>query len=490
MRLFAILLATMLAAGVAAFGSISVGCGSSSKPTPAKDSGVAEAGDAAPDVAMVDSGPSCQQDANTYPAPHHPIPQVDNLGGPIIKSPVIVTVTFNYNTPDGGTVPADGGEGGAADAGAPDASDPLASTFEKFGDVITGTTWWMNAVGGYGIGPGTGGGHVRLPDSQGAVGSGMPISGSSIDDSQVQAFIQQEVTAGTLPEPTSETLYALYFPASTTISLQGGTSCVDFGGYHGSTMVTDPMGASFSIAYAVLPRCNFGEFNLLDQTTFAASHEFAEAASDPQGGAPAYYLFSNASWPQLGQGTSGGEIGDLCNTPNATPYHDLSTGYAVQRIWSNKAAAASEDPCEPTDDYPQPYIYFNAAVETQSLKMQGTNVDGYAIVKRGTTVSLPVVAFSTAKLPAMLGFTVGVPPMGLGAGSGALMPPPLRDGTMVSVSLQEGQNGDCFTVDISVPTTAPVSTGNQQPIIFVVRSTLQDGTGVNYHDWPVILHVE
>jgi hypothetical protein len=537
MRPYAILFAAMLAWTLAVVGTTSIGCSSSSAKPAVKDAGPSDGSNEADAGPMLDAGPDVEQDPNVYPAKHHPIPQVDNLGGPVLTSPVIVTITFNYVVADAGqdtgtvldssqpdsTLPdaADamesgpteaGGEGGSGEAGAVDAGpadsgsvdsavadsggpvemeagpDPLAATFEHFGDVITGTPWWNSATGAYGVGPGKNGGHIRLPDS---LGPGMgTISNSSIDDSAIQAFIQQEITANLLPPPTSNTIYAFYFPSTTTVVLQGSVSCQSFGGYHGSAAVTDTTGASLNVAYAVINRCSFGGgVGLLDQTTISASHEFAEACSDPGPGL-AYYMVSNDAWSFLGQGTSGGEIGDLCNNATQTAYH--AAGYSVQRIWSNKAAALSEDPCQPTDDYPQPYIYFNAAVDTQSVMGMQGKADGYLPVKRGTTGTFNVTIFSTGPLQPLgsqLSFAVGVPPNSFGSNPAILGSQDaqgnlaLSNGTTGNLSLTTGVNGNAATLSLTVPANAPTS----PDINFVVRSTLMGTT--TYHDWPVILRV-
>jgi hypothetical protein len=332
MRFLATVFAVLLFATSLVTGAVFMGCGNSKSTSHGStvDSGSVDASDDTGDVATFDAGLGCaEQDASVYPAKHHPIPQVDFNGGQVIKTPVVVTITFDYvvikqpdsGAPDSGQpdtgsaedagMPGDGGgsEAGSAEAGAmeagpveagpadsgmpdtgtpdtgtPDAAplvgpDPYAPTLEQFGDTITTTSWWKAAVGAYGIGTGMGGGHIRLPDS---LGPGMgTISNSNISDDQVQAFIQQEITAGALPQPSDDVIYALYFPSTTTITYFGALSCEQFGGYHGATEVMDQAGNTWWPSYAVLPRCNFGNLSTLDQITFAASHEFAEASSDP-----------------------------------------------------------------------------------------------------------------------------------------------------------------------------------------------------------------
>ncbi len=426
-----------------------------------------------------DAGPDAEQDPNIYPAKHHPIPQVDDNGGPVIANPVVVTVTFNYVVGTGHETTPPGVDAGQADAAAGDAgagSDPLAPALEQFDDVILTTAWWAKSVGAYKVGPGKSGGHVRLPDS---LGPGMgTVSNSVLDDPQVQQFLQQEVLAGALPAPTAGSIYAFYFPPSTSNTLSGAVSCEQggFGGYHSAAMVTDPLGNSTTAVYAVIDQCGLGNGPVtLDPTTITASHEFAEAVSDPL--ASTFYLVSNDAWGLLGAGSVRGEIGDLCNNATETPYHD-SSGYAVQRIWSNAAAALSQDPCQPTDDLFPPRIYFNAAVDTQTIRdPAGVLADGYMVVKRGHGASLAFTVFSDANLMADLTFSVGVPS---GQNPGALDAMP--DFAVGSTSIPSGHNGNAGTLDVQVPASAPIG-----DYLFVLRSVLSQA---DYRDWPVILHVE
>jgi hypothetical protein len=101
------------------------------------------------------------------------------------------------------------------------------------------------------------------------------------------------------------------------------------------------------VAYAIMPRCS----NSLNELTLAASHEFIEAATDPMVSSPTYYM-QNQLWAFLG-----GEVGDLCVSYSGDDSYQEGK-YIVQRSWSNKAAAASHDPCVPA---PTGTPYFNLA---------------------------------------------------------------------------------------------------------------------------------
>ncbi|MGH7328672.1 MAG: hypothetical protein ACREJX_10015, partial [Polyangiaceae bacterium] len=60
------------------------------------------------------------------------------------------------------------------------------------------------------------------------------------------------------------------------------------------------------------------------------------------------------------------------------------SGFTVQRIWSNKAAKASHDPCVPA---PAGDVYFNVAPNKETIS-----------AKVGQTVTIPLTAFSDAPI--------------------------------------------------------------------------------------------
>ncbi|HZR27310.1 MAG TPA: hypothetical protein VFA71_00910, partial [Terriglobales bacterium] len=116
---------------------------------------------------------------------------------------------------------------------------------------------------------------------------------TTIDDTQIQAELQAQIDAHTLPAPATDgsgnvnTLYMVYFPLGYTITLQGFSSCVQFCGYHG-TYVNN----SLSIPYGVMPdlsapgcsgRCGSGP-TVFDNLTSVSSHELAESITDTEVG--------------------------------------------------------------------------------------------------------------------------------------------------------------------------------------------------------------
>jgi hypothetical protein len=139
--------------------------------------------------------------------------------------------------------------------------------------------------------------------------------GASIADSDIQQMLNTQIANNTLPQPTANTLYIVFLPSGTTVSLGGSSSCQSFCGYHDTI--------NNQIFYGVMPYpdCS-GCLNGLatfDSLTTTSSHELCEAITDPIPG-QGWYDQTN------------GEIGDIC------AWQTKQVGnYTVQEEWSNKA---------------------------------------------------------------------------------------------------------------------------------------------------------
>ena len=184
-----------------------------------------------------------------------------------------------------------------------------------------------------------------LPGSNQTIGRGIAIgpytitpainTTTTVDDNDIQAELQAQITAGHLPAPATDgggnvnTLYMVYFPAGYTVTLQGFASCSQFCGYHG-TYVNN----NLSIPYGVLPDLGSGgcRFGCGGGTTFqnltsVSSHELAESITDTEVGLANDYVRPLAWYDPP---PDNAEIGDLCNHQHAN-----ISGYIVQKEWSN-----------------------------------------------------------------------------------------------------------------------------------------------------------
>lgn len=387
------------------------------------------AGDASGGVVMPpppDDGP--------WPADHYPIPQMTDLGGTVLSMPDVVTVTFVGNS----------------------SRDALRAFDDR---LVQGSDWWNAITAGYGVGKGRGGTYVELP----------AMAGGTMSDAQLQGKIAQWVGSGALPTPDSNTLFVMYFASSTSITLQGTTSCRGFGGYHTSTQI--PLdGGVMDTAYAVIPDCGGG----MQGFTSTTSHEIAEATVDPHVQTrPAWYGYNDAWFGGTSSMGTGAEVADVCE--RFAPISDSSND-VVSRSWVNQAAAASHDPCQPEASGE---IYYAAAVPTQTIQINGIGIqymsDGYLVMKAGDSQTLDVVVFSEAKLPNDVTLTVGKSSRGAFASG-------ITTGVTTSLSPTTGHNGVHVAFTLQVATSVAAGT-----YPFVVRAALNAN---DHHDWPVILKVQ
>src|SRR5262249_9067894 len=126
---------------------------------------------------------------------------------------------------------------------------------------------------------------------------------TTLTDDDVQAELEHQIKKGTLPAADLNTLYMIYFPVTVTITLDGLTSCVDFGAYHFAT--NDLKLSKKNIFYAVEPDCH----SSINSIPFAPTQEFAEATTD---NVPTPGSFPDS--PQAWNDSSGFEIGDKCGS--------------------------------------------------------------------------------------------------------------------------------------------------------------------------------
>jgi hypothetical protein len=268
--------------------------------------------------------------------------------------------------------------------------DDQRSFVESFDDKITSTPWWDAVAAEYCdaknhcVGHGAGGGHVHLPSK--TFGPSYSDDGTNAAGT-FGALIYDSIQNGTLPVPDAHTVFALYIPSTTNVTNPtGDLACRDFYGYHSALTMTPP-GASTAITvpYFVIPRCVEGA----DILTYSASHELVEMATDPfiTARGPAFTGFADA-WDLNG----GGEVGDRCLFEyEAVDMQSRMTiresGFAVQRTWSNKQAAAGHDPCVPAPA-PSDTAYFNVI---------GTEPDVITLAV-GASKTIELTAFADAPL--------------------------------------------------------------------------------------------
>ncbi len=300
--------------------------------------------DAPPDGAPAGGPPDAAPDAPTdaaatdadngmpstaYPAQHPPLPELVNAaGGLVLKTPTIRLIVYAGNADE--------------------------TALATYAQRLAASAYWAATTQEYGVGALSYAGTTVL------TGETPP---ATITSAEIHKWMGQKIQSGAFGAPDPQAIYTIVYPATTTIQQPNPVnaifgpvdSCTNFGGYHDNVGVTlTDGGASTSFAYAVLATCT----SSLDDLTAVMSHEWVEAATDPEvtatgvftlSGGPnaAYYSVDpdHVVWNVL---SSGGEAGDLCQPerPEAI-YTPPDVGRAVQRTWSNQLAAASHDPCAP-----------------------------------------------------------------------------------------------------------------------------------------------
>jgi hypothetical protein len=266
-----------------------------------------------------------------------------NAGGAVLAAPKVVPVFF--------------------------ANDPDRATIEDFLGQLAPSSYWTAVSAEYGVG--------ALTIAPSVVATETPPT----TDSAVQTLISAHVGGtGGWPASTPNTIYVVFLPQGVVLSMGGGTSCQDFGGYHDET--------HGGAIYALIPRCASMTFPGLASTTIATSHELLEASTDPHPQSNAAYAAiddDDAIW----QLVPGAELGDMCEFAHAV-YQPLVGSYFVQRMWSAVSAAAGHDPCVPVLSTP----YVEAATNLSDIAVPVGN--GQNLTTRG--VKIPVGMSATVEV--------------------------------------------------------------------------------------------
>jgi hypothetical protein len=271
------------------------------------------------------------------PATAVPRAHLEYLGGPVISNVQVVMVLW--------------GPGRYAPFVTGEASPSIASFFagvtsSPYLDGLSQYDTSRAAAGGQPgtdqhIGRGTFARQVQIAPSE-------ANDGARIDDANIVAELSAQLAAGALPPPVTDdaghvdTVYMLYFPAGKTITLGRETSCKTLCAYHGSFRWS-----GLGVYYAAMPDmspgsgCDVGcgSGAPFANATAVASHELAEAITDPAVG-----LAAEVGPPLAWYDPAQGEIGDICNGLAGTILGGDGTEYVVQKLWSNLDAACVVSP--------------------------------------------------------------------------------------------------------------------------------------------------
>jgi hypothetical protein len=404
-----------------------------------------DAGDGDADAGSVDAA------STVYPAFALDAPRLINHGGPILAHPQVVAITWS--------------------------DDADAPTLEALVDKLGASAYWNSVSCEYGVGPTVSGpcNHVHIAGPAPA----------TLTDFQLESLIKKNVTNwknSGWPQPTPDTLYVAFISDSTDYQMHNSaTSVVSIcnsgtGGYHAALT-----GGASDIPYAVVPRCNG-----IDETTFVASHEIAEAALDPVPGNGAWRDFDDAHaiWNAFLVGQT--ENGDACEFYRDAMFTSAELGATLQRQWSSASFAAGHAPCVPSSptffnvtpldlsDVAWVVPDFNSGSSIGPVTAKGVNI------KVGETGSFTVGYYSDKPmandwtLKAVEGTSLRNSPSG---GSS------FANGKLtITVDKTSGHNGDKATVTVKV--NGLDSTLNANMVTLVSTDPANKGAS---HYWPVLI---
>jgi len=326
---------------VAAASTFLLACGSDATTVvaPQPDAGDPDAGVQAD--AQVDASPPAP-----FPAFAIDAPQVANAGGARLATPKLIPIYFSND------------------------DTTFTAKVTDFLGKIGASAYWPPPTKEYGVGTPTAAPPVQLVETAPA----------TLTDAQIQTWLAGKLNADdpAFPAADANSLYILYYPSTTSVSDGQGTSCKDFGGYHGSIALDSAHGTK-PVAYAVIPRCaTFANLTGINVVTGTSSHEIIEAATDPYPQSdPAYSSVDpdHIAWMFF---LGGGELGDMCAQFPGVFYKPSDLSYDVQRSWSNLSAKQGHDPCLPA----MPGPYFN----TMPVLTDKITLGGGQIITKGVTI--------------------------------------------------------------------------------------------------------
>ena len=239
------------------------------------------------------------------------LPRIKDLGGPFVRHPRVVTITFASDEP------------------------VTIARLATFGDTITRSSWWRAVTEGY------------CRDGDDCIGDGRPGVAVTLDDAlparihelDVAKLVTRRAGEGRFGTLDADTLLIVYLPKGVDLyDAFISRYCSGARAIHRSLRLPE-----LAVGYAVLPRCG-GEAEL----TTSASHEILEAATNPN---PSNRAFAFEPEPvTLGFVVAGLEPVDPCGIVDRANAPAMESGFAVQRVWSNRAASLGRYPCVPAAD--------------------------------------------------------------------------------------------------------------------------------------------
>ncbi len=207
-----------------------------------------------------------------------------------------------------------------------------AQQIEEFYQGIVGTKWF-NSMNQYKVGSGKYSGSYSFDDAQ----------KGGLTQNQIQGGLTDLINAGHIvPSPNANTYFAIHFaPGYGPGDLCPFNKNFDACAWHSSLQFYSNTGIKV-YAYGVIPDisgicsiCSFSQaYDIFKGTCAAASHELAEAVTDPIARVSPTYRYTG--WFDPEHNSQGGENADICNPLAADILGTNSKVYTVSAIWSDK----------------------------------------------------------------------------------------------------------------------------------------------------------
>lgn len=262
------------------------------------------------------------------------LPRIAYQGGPFLRNPRLVTITFSNDDPR------------------------LVARLEEFGRLIARSEWWRVVTEGYCARPG---------DCIGEGRAGPPVHldqmlPPDMRDSDVEALLRQAARAGRLGPIDESALWLVYLPAGVDLADATTRYCTERARALHRSLELD----GTRVAFAVLPRCGDER-----ELTGSASHEILEATTNPFP-ASRGFAFATGSGPS-GFSAAGLEPVDPCGLITIDDHRATESGFVVHRAWSNRAAARGHNPCVPSPP-DAPYVMLVPRAPAARLARVGETV--------------------------------------------------------------------------------------------------------------------
>jgi hypothetical protein len=262
------------------------------------------------------------------------LPRIEYRGGPFLRHPTPVTITFTNDDPK------------------------WVARLEQFGTMITRSAWWREVTAGY---------CAKPDDCIGEGSAAAPVQveqvlPAEVRDTDIETLLLRLAKTGQLGAVDEDTLLLVYLPRG--VILVDAMTRYCSGRARALHRSVEIDGAR--IPFAILPRCG-DEAEL----TGSASHEILEATTNPFPAERGFAFMTGSA--QSGFTAAGVEPVDPCGLTTMDGHWTTESGFVVQRAWSNAAAALAREPCVPAR-LERPYVMLVPREPAVRLAREGESV--------------------------------------------------------------------------------------------------------------------